>query len=81
MLGKAGVSAREFAMLLRLNPNSITNYAKKGCVPSHLAIIVSLMAEMAEKSVDYRAVLNSIELNEKKPRGKSLEKSNVESND
>lgn len=39
-LGKAGLTAREFAYLIRLNPNSITNYARKGNVSSHLAIIV-----------------------------------------
>lgn len=37
-LGKAGVTAREFAELLSLNPNSITNYARQGEVPSHLTV-------------------------------------------
>ncbi len=68
-LGKAGVTAREFAELVRMNRVSLSNYAKKGEVPSHLAIIAVLIAEMAEKKMDYRSVLKGIEIAPKKPRG------------
>ena len=68
-LGKAGVTAREFAELVRMNRVSLSNYAKKGEVPSHLAIIAVLIAEMAEKKMDYRSVLKEIEIAPKKPRG------------
>ncbi|WP_026345523.1 hypothetical protein [Novispirillum itersonii] len=68
-LGKAGVTAREFAELIKLNPNSITNYARQGAVPSHLAVIVALMGEMAEHGIDFRSVLDRIEITPNKPRG------------
>lgn len=68
-LGKAGVTAREFAELVRMNRVSLSNYAKKSEVPSHLAIIAVLIAEMAEKKMDYRSVLKKIEIAPKKPRG------------
>lgn len=68
-LGKAGLSARQFADLIRMNPNSVTNCAKKGEVPAHLAVIVSLMGEMAEHRVDFRGVLTKVEIEPKKPRG------------
>jgi hypothetical protein len=68
-LGKAGVRTREFAELLKLHPNSITNYATQGEVPSHLAIIVTLMGEMAEKGLDFRSALTRIQIQPNKPRG------------
>lgn len=68
-LGKAAVTVREFAELLRMNRNSVTNCAKKGKVPSHLAVIVTLMAELAERGVDFRAPLRHVEIEPKRSRG------------
>jgi hypothetical protein len=68
-LGKAGLNARQFADLIRMNPNSVTNCSKKGEVPAHLAVIVSLMGEMAEHRIDFKAVLAKVEIEPKKPRG------------
>ena len=56
-LGKAGLTVRAFAALLGQTPNSITNYASKGEVPTHLAIIATLMAEMADAGMDFHALL------------------------
>ena len=68
-LGKAGLSAREFADLIRMNRNSVTNCAQKGGVPSHLAVIAALMGEMAEHHIDFKGVIGRIEIEPKKPRG------------
>jgi hypothetical protein len=68
-LGKAGLTVREFAKLVRMNRVSISNNAKKGQVPSHLAVIASLMGEMAEKGLDYREVLSRIDIEPRKARG------------
>lgn len=68
-VGKAGLTLREFASLIRMNRVSISNLAKKGDVPSHLAVIACLMGEMAERKVDFRAALTKIEIGSKKPRG------------
>lgn len=68
-LGKARLDAREFAILLRMRPNSLTNYASVGRVPSHLAVIASLLGEMAERRVDFRGVLADLDIERKKPRG------------
>lgn len=68
-LGKAGLTAREFAGLIKLNPGSITNYARHGEVPSHLAVIVTLMGEIAESGFDFRPALSRIEIVPNKPRG------------
>jgi hypothetical protein len=68
-LGKAGLTAREFATLIRMNPNSVTNCAMKGSVPAHLAIAAALMGEMNEHKVDFRRVFARIDIEAKKPRG------------
>lgn len=68
-LGKAGLSAREFACLVKINRNSITNYAKEGIVPTHWAIVASLMGEMANHKLDFREVLSQIDIEPNKVRG------------
>ena len=68
-VGKAGLSMKEFADLLKMNRVSLSNCAKKGEVPSHLAIIAALLGEMADRQIDYYAVLSKIEIVRKKPRG------------
>jgi hypothetical protein len=68
-LGKAGLSIKEFAVLIKMNRGSLSNCAKKGEVPSHLAVIATLLGEMAERKIDYAAVLSKIEIKRKKPRG------------
>lgn len=68
-LGKAGLTTKEFAHLVKLNCNSITNCAQKGEVPSHLAVISALLGEMAEHKVDFYGVLSRIDIAPNKPRG------------
>lgn len=71
-LGKAGISVKGFADLVKLHRNSITNYAKGGVVPSHWAIVVVLMGEMAENKLDYRKALRRIEISPNKVRGSAV---------
>ncbi len=68
-LGKAGINIRQFAKLIKQTPNSITNYANQKEVPPHLAIISSLMGEMAESGLDFKKTLSRIEFQANKPRG------------
>lgn len=68
-LEKAGLSVRAFAELIGMNPNSISNYARTGELPTHLALIAVLVAELAAQRVDYRHVMAKVELAPKKPRG------------
>lgn len=72
-IGKAGVTTREFAELLCMNRNSVSNYAATGKVPTHLAVIAALMGEMAEHQLDFRPVLSRIKITPNKPRGKPIQ--------
>jgi transcriptional regulator with XRE-family HTH domain len=69
LIGKAGLTIKEFAELLGMNPNSITNYHKVGVIPSHIAIIISSMKEngidfykVFEKVKEYSCVTNEGEV-------------------
>ena len=68
-LGKAGLTIRDFADLIKMHRTSVTNYKRDGEVPAHLAIIATLMGEMAEHKIDFREALSRIDVLSKKPRG------------
>ncbi|WP_198413569.1 MULTISPECIES: XRE family transcriptional regulator [Thalassospira] len=70
-LARAGLSVRAFAELIGMNPNSVSNYARSGVVPDHLAIIAALVAEMGVNGLDFQGLLAKVELTAKKPRGRA----------
>ncbi|MHA3117004.1 XRE family transcriptional regulator [Acinetobacter sp. ANC 4635] len=60
LIGKAGLSIKEFAALLDMKPNSITNYSKHGMVPMHIAVIVALISTMKDQGLDFYPVFEKI---------------------
>ncbi len=68
-LEHAGLSIREFASLLNMHGNSITNYAQKGQVPGHLGIISQLIVVMHDQAMDFRKVLQESRPRQKGARG------------
>lgn len=71
-LGKSNLTIGRFAELIKLNPNSITNYSKRGTVPSNLAVIATLMGEMADNQLDFQKPLESIDISPNKVRGDAI---------
>lgn len=68
-VGKAGLTIKAFAELLCMNRVSISNLSKKGEVPVHLGVIAALLGEMADKGVDYRAILARIKIEPRPAKG------------
>lgn len=68
-LGKSGLSIGEFADLVKLNRKSISNYSMQGGVPSHLAIISVLLAELSRNEIEFKPLLVRLQLVSKKSRG------------
>lgn len=66
---KAGLTLAEFADLTKMNRISLSNRRKKGDVPSHWAVTAVLIAEMAERKIDFHEILSRIEIEPKRPRG------------
>lgn len=60
LIGKAGLSIKEFAELLDMNPNSITNYSKQGVVPTHIAVIVALISTMKDDGLDFYPIFEKV---------------------
>ena len=52
-----------------MNPNSVSNYARSGELPSHLALIVVLIAGVDKLGGDYREMMARVPTVVKKPRG------------
>lgn len=73
ILGKCGLTVRAFAELVGMNPNSISNYARKGEVPTHLALISTLISELHSVGADYRTAIEGLEITAKRPRGGARE--------
>ncbi|MHB8408353.1 MAG: XRE family transcriptional regulator [Acidiferrobacterales bacterium] len=61
-LGKAGLTVRKFGELIGMNPKTVTNYAKSGVVPPHIAVIATLMGEMAEHKVPFVGALAKVDI-------------------
>ncbi len=70
-LEKAGLSVRAFAKLLGMHANSITNNAKRGEIPAHLAIIATLLALLRANGIAYQPAFSRLNLTKKKPRGRA----------
>lgn len=68
-LGKAGLTNKEFAELVKINSNSITNYKKDGVVPAHWAIVALLMGILADNKLDFRTAMHGIDIEPNKARG------------
>lgn len=60
LIGKAGLSIKEFATLLDMKPNSITNYSKQGVVPMHIAVIVALISTMKDEGLDFYPIFEKV---------------------
>jgi hypothetical protein len=73
-VGKAGLTVKAFAALVKMNRASLSNCAKKDAVPSHLGVIAALMGEMTDRGLDFREVLSRIEITPKKARGAGIGK-------
>jgi hypothetical protein len=69
-LERARLTVRSFAELVGMNPNSITNYAGRGELPQHIALVAVLVAEMAARGLNYRTAIAKVAPT-KKPRGAS----------
>ncbi|HIP51092.1 MAG TPA: XRE family transcriptional regulator [Campylobacterales bacterium] len=67
---KAGLTLKEFALLIKTNPNSITNLSKKEQMPKNLAIIAVLLGEMVDKGIKYKHLFEQMDIEPQKARVK-----------
>lgn len=70
-IAKAGLDIKEFAELIKANPNSITNLKSKEKIPKNIAIIAVLLGEIVDKGLEYKHFFEKLDLKEQKARRKS----------
>lgn len=68
---KAGLDIKEFAELIKANPNSITNLKSKEKMPKNIAVIAVLLGEIVDKGLEYKYLFEKLDLEEQKARRKS----------
>ena len=68
---KAGLDIKDFAELIKVNPNSITNLKSKEKMPKNTAVIAVLLGEMVDKGLEYKHLFEKLDLREQKARRKS----------
>ena len=55
-----GLSIKDLATLLGMNPNSITNYKSTGIIPLKLAITVTLIANLKKADLSPEEIINEV---------------------
>ena len=68
-LGRASLTNKDFADLVKLNSKSISNYAKDNHVPAHWAIVALLMGEMAGNGLEFQHLIKKMDIEPNKVRG------------
>jgi hypothetical protein len=68
-LGRARLTNKDFAELVGLNSKSITNYAKNDDVPIHWAIVALLMGELAGNGIEFKHLVQKLNIKPNKVRG------------
>jgi hypothetical protein len=68
-LGRASLTNKDFADLVKINSKSITNFAKKDYVPVHWAIVALLMGELAGNELEFQHLIKKMEIKPNKVRG------------
>ena len=68
------ISLPKFSKLIKVSEKNIQSYKKKGEVPNTIAAIASCFAAMHESGLDYRNIIEDLELEAKTKKGAGFAK-------
>ena len=74
LLLDAEISLPKFSRLIKVSEKNIQSYKKKGEVPNTIAVIAMCFAQMNKSSLDYRAEIESLNLEAKTKKGAGFAK-------
>ena len=74
LLLDAEISLPKFSTLIKVSEKNIQAYKKKGEVPNTIAVIALCFANMHHRDIDYRLIVNSLELKAKTKKGAGFSK-------
>ena len=69
LLLDAEISLPKFSKLIKVSEKNIQSYKKKGEVPNTIATIAMCFSQMHQNGLDYRSVIESLELKAKTKKG------------
>jgi len=71
---EAQISLPKFSKLIKVSEKNIQSYKKKNEVPNTIATIVVCFSNMQNNGIDYRSIVESLELQAKKKKGAGFAK-------
>jgi len=78
----AEISLPKFSKLIKVSEKNIQSYKKKDTVPNAIAVVATCFAKMHNEGIDYRELIESLDLKHKKKKGagfaKKREKADIE---
>ena len=74
LLLDAEISLPKFAKLIKVSEKNIQGYKKKGEVPNTIAVIATCFAMMNKDSIDYKSMIDALDLQAKTKKGAGFAK-------
>lgn len=74
LLLDADISLPKLSKLIKVSEKNLQSYKKKGEVPNTIAVIVTCFAEMQKVGVDYRSMIEALDLKAKTKKGAGFAK-------
>ena len=71
----ADIALPKFSKLIKVSDKNLQSYKKKGEVPNAIASLVACFVSMNQNGIDYKQVIESLELKAKKKDGVGFAKS------
>lgn len=65
----AEISLPKFSKLIKVSEKNLQSYKKKGEVPNAIAVAVSCFVTMHQAGMDYRSIIEKLELTAKTKKG------------
>jgi hypothetical protein len=69
LLLDAEITLPKFSKLIKVSEKNLQSYKKKGEVPNPIAVIAASFASMHQVGIDYRAIIEPLELEAKTKKG------------
>ncbi len=74
LLLDAEITLPKFSKLIKVSEKNIQAYKKKGEVPNTIAVIITSFVTMHQMGVDYRSIIETLELKAKTKKGAGFAK-------
>ncbi len=80
LLLDAEITLPKFSKLIKVSEKNIQSYKKKGEVPNTIAVIATCFAMMNKDSIDYKSIVESLDLIAKTKKGAGFAKKGSKAN-